>query len=154
MTLHKHLMVAIIGAFVGGYLLFVLTTGSPGTIVEGLPSRWFDGTHAVSGLGGSQDAANCNLSLKAGRSALIPRGCIVTGSVRVNDEKLYDDSPDTGLIVILTKDATVLAPYGASVTPQGENPLATADLLARDMKSPGGGCGLAAGCRSVVIKTR
>ncbi len=48
----------------------------------------------------------------------VPAGCNVKGDVEVNGQKLYDNDPATGLIVSCPHGCTIIAPWGANVTPR------------------------------------
>ncbi len=63
----------------------------------------------------------------------VPPGCIVKGDVQVNGQQLYDDDPATGLLVSCPQGCTIMAPWGANVSPR------TVDDLKSEMLSSG--CG-------------
>lgn len=68
-------------------------------------------------------------------------GCNVKGDVAVNGQKLYDDDPETGLLVSCPNGCTITAPWGANVSPR------TVDDLKSEMLSSG--CG--SRCASVKV---
>lgn len=96
---------------------------------------------------------NCDVSLEPGRSASVPKGCLISGDVSVDGKALFDNDQHTGLIVVLNKDVTVIAPYGASVTRQGPNPEETIEDVKSSMDQFGCGFPSSGGCSSVVVKT-
>lgn len=71
--------------------------------------------------------------VNSGETYDVPTGCNVKGDVAVADQQLYDDDPTTGLIVSCPHGCTIMAPFGANVTPR------TVDDLKTEMLSTG--CG-------------
>lgn len=71
--------------------------------------------------------------VNSGQTYQVPAGCNVKGDVEVNGKLLYDDDPATGLILSCPNGCTILAPWGANVSPR------TVDDLKSEMLSTG--CG-------------
>lgn len=90
-------------------------------------------------------ADTCVAQIANGQTLRVKAGCHVQGDVQVDGVAKYDNAQETGLIVVLTKDADVKAPWGASVSSA-----AVEDIKASMMMV---GCGLPAGCTSVNVVT-
>jgi len=63
--------------------------------------------------------------VKAGETYDVPAGCNLKGDVVVNGVQQYDDDPATGLIVSCPHGCTIMAPWGANVTPRAVDDLKT-----------------------------
>lgn len=86
--------------------------------------------------------------IEASQPTQISAGCTVLGDVQVgesagNVRKLYDDDPNTGLVVTFNRSGWVMAPWGASMTSN------SASQVASQMRMSG--CGST--CQSVQEKT-
>jgi hypothetical protein len=65
--------------------------------------------------------------------------------VQIDGVAKYDNAQETGLIVVLTKDADVKAPWGASVSSANVEDIKASMMMV--------GCGLPAGCSTVNVVT-
>lgn len=81
--------------------------------------------------------------VQTGETYQVPAGCNVKGDVSVAGQQLYDDDPATGLIVSCPNGCSIMAPFGANVTPR------TVDDLKAEMLSSG--CG--SHCTDVKVVT-
>lgn len=57
---------------------------------------------------------NCtDVPMAAGDSREFPAGTVISGDIAVNGQNLFDSSESSALVVTLTGEAVVAAPYGA-----------------------------------------
>jgi len=90
----------------------------------------------------------CNISLEPGEDKIINAGCCIQGDVLVDEIPYFDSIQNTGHLVVMKRDGSVLAPYGASVTRCPAN----IEILKKGFFQAGA-CGLNNGCSSVIIYT-
>jgi hypothetical protein len=90
-------------------------------------------------------ADTCVAQIANGQTLRVKAGCHVQGDVQIDGVAKYDNAQETGLIVVLTKDADVKAPWGASVSSANVEDIKASMMMV--------GCGLPAGCTSVNVVT-
>lgn len=88
--------------------------------------------------------------LKPGEKKIFPANTIISGDVKINGIKFYDDSDNSGLVVKLSKETEVEAEWGATIySKPAELINSFAETISGLMKQ--NGC--VKGCDSVEIKT-